>query len=187
MPVLNKPRLLGATLGVSLLALSVAAAERGRVAREIDLKAVFLFNFAQFVEWPPEAFPDQSAPFVIGIIGDDPFGASLDKVVANETVRGRPIVVRRYDDVSEISSCHILFISESETPRLNRIFEFTAGKSILTVGNTGAFSARGGMVRFVVVQNKLKIRINPSAAKACKLSISSKLLRQAEIVEAAAR
>jgi hypothetical protein len=185
MPFLKKYRLLSAMLGFSLLVANVPAAERARVARETDLKAVFVLNFARFVEWPPDALADPGVPFVIGIIGEDPFGANLDGIVANETVNGRSIVVRRFHEVREISNCHILFINESERPRLSRILEFVSGKSILTVGDTDAFSASGGMVRFVVVQNKLKIRINPAAAKASHLTISSMLLRQAEIVEPA--
>jgi hypothetical protein len=90
-----------------------AAEAGGKLTREYDLKAAFLFNFAQFVEWPPEAFPDAGAPFVIGILGEDPFGKSLDEIVTNETVRNRKIVVRRYRNVQEISTSHILYIGGS--------------------------------------------------------------------------
>src|SRR5205809_35803 len=81
---------------------------------EYQLKAVFLFNFAQFVEWPPEAFPEARTPLVIGILGEDPFGAYLDETVRGETVYNRPLTVQRYSQVEETKTCHVLFISPSE-------------------------------------------------------------------------
>jgi len=168
------PLLLAATIGLG------AAETKTKLTREYDLKAAFLFNFAQFVDWPAEAFPQTNTPFVIGVLGQDPFGKSLEQIVANESIRNRKIVIRRYRDVREIDLCHILYISESETARLDRIFEFLSGKSILTVGETDRFTKRNGMISFLVVQNKLRMRIHLEAAKAAKLTISSKLLRQAE-------
>ena len=161
-----------------------AAEPKVKLTREYDLKAAFLFNFAQFVEWPAEAFVQADTPFVIGVLGQDPFGNSLDEIVADELIHNRKIVIRRYRDVSEITLCHILYISESETPRLDRIFEFLSGKSILTVGETDHFTRRNGMISFLVVQNKLRLRIHLEAATAAKLTISSKLLRQAETMDA---
>jgi YfiR/HmsC-like len=169
---------------VPIVELSNAAETKTKLARETDLKAVFLFNFAEFVEWPPDAFPDETTPFVIGVLGDDPLGKSLGEIVANETVRNHKIVIRRFRNVQEITSCNILFISRSENPRLDRIFKFLNGRSILTVGETEGFSIHGGMVRFLVALNKLGLQINVEAAKAAGLTISSKLLRQAEILEA---
>ena len=167
------------------LALELGAAEaRGKLTREYDLKAAFLFNFAQFVEWPPEAFPDASSPFVICVLGDDPFGKSLDEIVAHETIRNRRIAVRRHRDVEEISSCQIVYVGASETPRLSHILAALDGKRILSVGETDPFTAHNGIIQFLVVENRLRLRINIEAAKVAKLSISSQLLRQAEIVGA---
>jgi uncharacterized protein DUF4154 len=167
-----------------LLRLSSAAEPKSKLARENDLKAVFLFNFTQFVEWPTTAFSDPDAPFVIGVLGEDPFGKSLDDVVANETVKNRKIVIQRYRDVRDVVGCHVLFISQSESTRLGHIVESLNGKNILTVGETDGFSAAGGMIRFSIVQNKLHLRINLESATAAQLIISSKLLRQAEIIGA---
>lgn len=160
-----------------------AAEARARPTREYDLKAAFLFNFAQFVEWPSEAFPEASTPFVICVLGDDPFGKSLDEIVANEAIRKRRIVVRRHRDVQEISICHILYVGASETPKLNHILAALDGRHILTVGETDLFTTHNGIIQFRLVENKLRLRINVEAAKMAKLSISSQLLRQAEIVD----
>ena len=151
-------------------------------AQEYQLKAVFLFNFAQFVEWPPQAIPDRQVPLVIGVLGEDPFGAYLDETVRDEKVNNRPLAVQRYRRVEEIKSCHVLFISRSESDRLDEIFAGLKGRNILTVSDADGFAQRGGMIRFVTEKNKIRLRINLDAAKAANLTISSKLLRPAEIV-----
>jgi uncharacterized protein DUF4154 len=149
---------------------------------EYQLKAVFLFHFAQFVEWPPDAFPEAQTPLVIGVLGEDPFGAYLDETVRGETVNNRSLVVHRYRRVEEITTCHVLFISRSEAGRLEEILASLQGRHILTVGDAGGFAARGGMIRFVLADNKIRLRVNLAAAKDANLVISSKLLRPAEIV-----
>ncbi len=151
-------------------------------ASEYQVKAVFLFNFAQFVDWPARAFHDSTAPFVIGVLGNDPFGAYLDETVRGETVHGRPLEVHRYQGVGEIKTCHILFISPSEEDRLGEILDTLRDRAILTVGDLPAFALRGGMIRFVADKSRIRLRINIEAAKAANLTISSKLLRAAEIV-----
>ena len=188
-PLLGRPkavtRKIVVILMLAVIPLAGASTEnKTKLTREYDLKAAFLFNFTQFVEWPQETFPESGAPIVIGVLGDDPFGKSLDEIVANETVRDRKILVRRCRFLREVATCHVVFISRSEEPHLNDIFEFLDGKSVLTVGDSSEFSRRGGMIGFTVAQNKLQVKINVSVAKAGKLTISSKLLRQAEIVDA---
>ena len=149
---------------------------------EYQLKAVFLFNFAQFVDWPQESFPEAQTPLVIGVLGEDPFGTYLDEIVSGETVNNRPLEIQRYRRVDEIKTCHILFISQSESKQLEQIVAALKGRSILTVSDSAGFTRQGGMIRFVTDKNKLRLRINLEAATAANLTISSKLLRPAEIV-----
>jgi hypothetical protein len=158
------------------------AADLRETPTEYQLKAVFLFNFAQFIEWPPATFPDPKAPLVIGVLGDDPFGASLDETVRDEMIGQRKLVVERYRRVEEITRCHILFISQSEAGRLKPILAQLRGRNTLTVCDTPGYALRGVMIRFVTDKNKIRLRINLEAAKAAGLVISSKLLRPAEIV-----
>ncbi|MGC3979627.1 MAG: YfiR family protein [Steroidobacteraceae bacterium] len=149
---------------------------------EYQLKAVFLFNFTQFVEWPSQAFTDANAPLVMGVLGTDPFGSYLDDTVRGETINGRPLTVQRYNSADEIKNCNILFISRSEAARLPQIFASLKGRNILTVGDTDNFNREGGIIRFATVANKIRLRIGLEAAKAANLTISSKLLRPADIV-----
>jgi len=150
---------------------------------EYQLKAVFLFNFAQFVDWPQESFPEAQTPLVIGVLGEDPFGTYLDDIVSGETVNNRQLEIQRYRRVDEMKTCHILFISQSESKRLEQIVAALKGRSVLTVSDSVGFTRSGGMIRFVTERNKLRLRINLEAATAANLTISSKLLRPAEIVK----
>ena len=168
--------------GLLLLGGLGASAQTG-ASREYQVKAVFLFNFAQFTEWPAAAFADANSPLIIGILGADPFGAYLDETVRNERVNNRPLGIQRYQRVDEIKSCHILFISRSETDTYEQIFARLQGRSILTVGDAEGFATRG-MIRFVTEQNRIRLRVNLGAARAASLTISSKVLRTAEIVGA---
>jgi hypothetical protein len=151
-------------------------------SREYQIKAVFLFNFAQFVEWPPAAFVGANTPLVIGVLGENPFGTYLDETVRAEKVNNRPLEVQRYRQVDEIDTCHVLFISRSEANRLGQILANLKGRSILMVGDVDDFVRRGGMVQLTTAQNKVRLMINADAAKAANLTISSKLLRSAEVV-----
>jgi hypothetical protein len=171
-----------------LAAMACLAVGSGDVAAQpvivsnYKLKAVFLYNFAQFVEWPPTAFPTAQTHLIIGVLGEDPFGGDLDQAVRGEKVGTRQLEIRRYKRVEDIGSCHILFISPSEESRLDEILASLAGRSILTVGDGDDFSRRGGMIRLVTEKNRVRMRVNVEAARRAGLTISSKLLRSAEIV-----
>jgi len=151
------------------------------IAREYQVKAVFLFNFAQFVEWPTSTFKETNA-IVIGVLGEDPFGPYLDEAVRGEEVNGHPLIVQRYRHIDDIKACHILFISSAEARQLKQVFSNLKSKSTLTVSDADNFTKQGGVIRFITEDRKTRIRINLSAAKVADLTISSKLLRLAEVV-----
>jgi hypothetical protein len=178
--------IVGATTATPANAVAQASA-----SPEYQLKAVFLFNFAQFVEWPASAFAGPDTPLVIGVLGQDPFGSYLDETVRGETVNGRPFQVRRYRGVDEIGTCHILFVGRpgadrfagrEGADRLQGVLDSLRGRSILTVSDAEGFASRGGMIRFVTDRNRIRLRINLEAAQAADLTLSSKLLRPAQIV-----
>jgi hypothetical protein len=160
------------------LALACPVRAWSTAATEYQVKAAFLFNFAKFVEWPPNAFPNTDTPFVIGVLGQDPFGANLDEAVRDERINNRPLLVQRYRSVSEIKQCHVLFIGRSESDRMDSIVSSLKHRKILTV--TDANGGNGGIViRFVNEGNKIRFKIDIQAAKTASLTISSKLLRLA--------
>lgn len=149
---------------------------------EYQVKAVFLFNFGQFVVWPTQVLPDVQTPLIIGVLGDDPFGAYLDEAVQGEALQNHPVVVQRYRRAVDIETCHILFISRTETDQLEQILTTLQDRHILTVSDITRFTRRGGMIRFLTQQNKIRLQINVEAAKTAGLTISSKLLKLAQIV-----
>jgi uncharacterized protein DUF4154 len=151
-------------------------------ASEYQVKAVFLFNFVQFVEWPPVAAPDSERPLLIGILGSDPFGPFLDETVRGERLGARPIQLRRYREIADIGECNVLFISRSENEHVPEILSVLKNRHVLTVSDGDAFTNQGGMIQFVMDKSRIRLRINLEAAQAANVTISSKLLRVAEIV-----
>src|SRR5664279_2589147 len=90
---------------------------------EYQIKAAFLFNFAKFVEWPPEAFADANSPLVIGVLGENPFGDDLERTIRGKTINNRPLVIKEFRSPAEATNCHVLFISTSEKQRLPEILK----------------------------------------------------------------
>lgn len=178
------PLLIAGTLALAGLGVHAeeAAATKSATTREYDLKAVFLFHFTEFVEWPATAFMSAQSPMTIGIVGEDPFGGGLDQIVANETTNGRRFQVRRFQRPEETDSCQVVFVSRSEQGRMARVLERVARPGVLTVGDSNDFAKHGGVIGFVTVRDRVRLRINLDAARAAGLTISSKLLRQAEII-----
>lgn len=183
--------------GALVRALAVAAALLGgsgaglagqtSPASEYHVKAVFLFNFAQFVEWPADAFADPQAPVVIGILGDDPFGAFLDETVRGEHLGTRPFEIRRFEHVADIKTCQLLFISQSEADQVEENVASLKTRPILTVSDADNFAERGGMIHFVTEKNRIRLRVNLRAVQHANLTLSSKLLRVAEVVASTGR
>lgn len=152
--------------------------------RDYDIKAAFLFNFASFVEWPDTAFADGSAPLVIGVLGDDPFGRILEEIIAGETINGHPLTIRRLasSQLKEAAGCHILFISRSEARRVRTILQQLRSHPVLTVADLPNFLDAGGAVGFAT-GGRVRLLINPTAVRSARLNASSKLLRLAEVVD----
>jgi hypothetical protein len=173
-------------LRVPLLALLLLAPAGGWAApSEYQVKAVFLYNFSRFVEWPASAFSGPDAPFIVGVFGHDPFGADLDEIVRGETAAGRPLIVRRVETAEEAAACQILFIHQSEDKRISEVINALDHHSTLTVSDVDGAAQRGVMIRLVTEKGRVRLRVDVESARAAQLTISSNLLRSAEIVSAA--
>jgi hypothetical protein len=155
----------------------------GQTAAEYELKAAFLYRFASFVEWP-HGFARNS--LCIGVIGRDPFGAELDRVVLGRTVNGLPFRIRRFKSGQDVRGCEIVFISSSESSRLPSVLERLKGTPTLTVGDVPEFCDNGGMVNLRLSGDHVHLQINLEAAARSNLQLSSKLLNLASVVRAGA-
>lgn len=145
---------------------------------EYEVKAAYLYNFGKFIEWPAKVSV-AGDPFTICVLGQDPFGASLNATIASETINGRSVVVKRIPRPQEAVSCRILFISSSEESRLKEILATLEQTSALTVSDMPQFTRRGGMIQFVVESNRVRFEVNLTSAERAGLTLSSQLLKVA--------
>jgi hypothetical protein len=155
---------------------------RGQTPDEYHVKAAFLYNFAKFVEWPPEAFGTPHDPVVICVLGKSGTEGALEEAVHGRVLGERAFVVREVSDTETGRGCHFLFVSSSERKRLRSIREFVHGSGTLTVGESPGFATEGGVINFKLENGRVRLEINPDAAEREKLRISSKLLSLAQIV-----
>lgn len=160
-------------LGVALLPGRASAADE---SVEYAVKAAFLHKFGSFVEWPATAFASPASPFQLCVVGEDPFGAALDKAVSGQQIARRPVEVRRLKTVKPDSGCHIVYLAASETQRLAQIIEALRGSSVLTVSDGRSPGAATGIINFVIKDDRVRFDIDDEAAAQNRLAISSKLL-----------
>lgn len=173
----------GANIVVCLLAISMAAAAQSARTPEYEVKAAFLYNFVKFVEWPPQAFPHSSAPFRLCVLGSDPFGDTLSNITEGKSISGRPIINSRLQSVLQAPSCHVLFISLAAPEAQRQALEAVHDLPVLTVGESADFLRLGGMIKFVLEQDRVRFEINLEAAQRHHLKLSSKLLAVARVVD----
>ena len=177
----------GVRMAAALLCLAgsaeISAQEEGERKKEYRVKAAFLLNFVKFVKWPESAFKKEDEPFIIGVLGKDPFGKILETTFRKKRVRGRPFVIRRFGDTESPGGCHLLFVSDSMKAKHVRILENLKEDPVLTVGETPKFATRGGTINFYLKEGKVRFEINSKRAKAVGLKINARLLNLAKIVE----
>jgi hypothetical protein len=151
-------------------------------SKEYQVKAACLLNFAQFIQWPPAAFSDPGSPVIVGVFGEDPFGAALEQTFKDESIQGRALVVKRSRQIDDLKTCHLLFISKSEKDRVTEILSSLNNASVVTIGEIDGFAARGGIINFYLDSNKVRFEINVDAAEHKGIKVSSQLLKRAKIV-----
>lgn len=166
----------------ALLWIGEGSSLNGAAPTEYQLKAVFLMNFAKFVEWPTTAFRSAQSPVTICVLGEDPFGHDLDDIVRGQLAGDRTMTVRRVSQIHREETCHILFVGSPERERAERVVEALRNAPMLTVSEGNDFAAAGGMIALVIEENKVRFDVNLDAAERAGLKISSKLLKLARSV-----
>jgi hypothetical protein len=147
---------------------------------EYEVKAAYLLNFGKFVQWPSLAEQNGGAhSFFLCVLGRDPFGPVLDTTLAGETISGKNIISRHIATAQETEGCQVLFISASEEGRVNDILHSLSGTPVLTVSDLPRFTSQGGMIQFVMEQDRVRFEVNLMAAQQAGLSLSSQLLKVA--------
>ena len=170
-----------AALLVMSLAFPVQAQAPG--VEEYKVKAAFLYSFTKFVEWPNNGVRNGRVNFALGILGDDPFGRSIHEVVKGKTYNGHPIGINKSHELEDLRNCHILFISATENERMGQHLGALKGMPTLTVSDTEGFARQGGMIRLFLENSRVRFAVNRQAIERAGLTVSSKLLVLAQIVE----
>ena len=170
---------------LALLAFVHVPAARVQAAgpSEYELKAVLIYKVASYIRWPAAGEASARRPFVIGILGRDPFGRVIDEVVAGETVHGRPVSIRRLSEAREASQCDLLYVSPSERSGFRRILHRLEGTPVLTVGDMDQFATAGGMINLTNDDRRIRFEINVSALDRAGLRAAAELLTLARIVD----
>ena len=182
-----RPRGLPSLLLFSLASSVIAAGGMVEKPSEYEVKAVYLFNFAKFVQWPASEPSDETDAFTVCVLGEDPFGRTLDFTLAGETLHGRKTATKRIESTRDAEGCRIVFVSGSEERRLRSILEALEGSSILTVSDMDDFAERGGMIQLVMENDRVRFEVNLTAATAVGLEMSSELLKVARGVKKGSR
>ena len=148
---------------------------------EYQIKGGWLVSFAKYVTWPDKVFDSDDEPIIIGILGDDPFGEDLDNIVRNRKANGRPIIIRRNNDIRELKGAHIIFFSNSNELTISEVFkDYNSRKGILTIGDgISNFCELGGIINFRK-DRPTTFDLNLEAAIDARLIIHSKLLQLAK-------
>jgi hypothetical protein len=149
---------------------------------EYPVKAAFIYNFAKFVDWPPDTFTDEKSPLALCVYGKDPFGSALDDAVRDKTIGTREFVVRRTRKIQDLSVCQIVFVPDSESGHLPDILAGLHGSSALLIGESPHFAEQGGQIQFVPEGKRIRFTINVDSVNRARFRMSSKLLALAQIV-----
>ncbi len=179
-PAAGRRRLLACVLSALLIASGgLALAQSGSTPkfREYEVKAAFLFNFMQFVEWPSGASTNAEVPLLIGVLGEDPFGPLLEKTIKGESLNGHPLSIKRSRRIADLNDCHLVFVCRSEATHLAEILDAMRAHSVLTVSDIDQFCRHGGMIGLINEGGRVRFEINQGVAEQGGLRISAKLLR----------
>jgi YfiR/HmsC-like len=149
---------------------------------EYQVKAAYLYNFSKFVEWPAQAFASPVAPIRLCVLKDQAFESELNQVVKGKTVGGRAVTVVPVQTGEQSLRCQILFIASSQDKQSRQIIDTLRNSSVLTVGESEGFVEKGGIINFVLQDDRVQLQVNHKAATQAGLHISSRLLSVAKLV-----
>ncbi len=186
MPAWNGAREMSALRAITSAAAALAAllSSVPAVAQptETDVKAAFLPRFARYVTWPAPALPTGSNPFVLCVLGHNPFGNVLASAARSQSVDGRRIVVRQLDSTTGAGQCQIAYVGGSDSQSVEDMLASIRGRPILTVTDSHNGASRG-IIHFRIADGRVRFFIDQAGAQDRGISISSRLLALAIAVK----
>lgn len=169
-----------ATLLCTLLVTSSASSQQHPT--EVQVEAAYLYNFGKFVRWPENSIRVQNSPFTICVLGKDPFDGALESVIAGESIGGARLVVKNIASIEGASGCKVMYINKEELRKFKPALDNLRRLPIVTVSDAGGFLQQGGMIQFVLVNNRVRFEVNLDAAHTAGIEFSSELLKVANKV-----
>jgi hypothetical protein len=162
----------------------IAAQDRVDKATERKVKVAYIYNFCRYIDWPDGAFNGAESPLVIGVLGNDPFGAAFDALAERKTVKGRQIAIARFDSPEDYRPVHVLFVTNATDERIHQgVIQEARGKPMLVIGESPGFGEQGAAVNFYHDTNgTIGFEINVDAAARQQLRVNAKLLKLATVV-----
>lgn len=152
-------------IGTAMFVSTAAHAQRAKPTED-QVKAAYVFNFGKFVKWPPSSAVTRDSAFAICVFDDDPFGTALESSLANQSLDGKPLAIRRLKKPQDAAGCRILYISSGQERNLQEILAVAKESSVLTVSDIPDFSKRGGIIEFILIDNRVRFEINMREPKA---------------------
>jgi hypothetical protein len=169
---------------IFLIALFVIPARMFSQQGEYVIKGIFLEKFTRFIDWPQSSgIDDTSKPFVIGVIGRDPFNSLLNQLYQNQKIKNKRVEIQYLSSIYQINDCNLLFISSSEKNRISEIIKMTRNKPILTISDSDILSRTGVIINLRLRNKKIYFEIDERAAREANLYMSHLLLKEAIIVD----
>jgi hypothetical protein len=175
-------RMFGCATAIAVAAVCAPAPLAAQNATTAEVKAAFLYNFARFTEWPADAFAETSAPFVIAIAGDEVLRQTIDYVTRGKVISGRPVRTRNVTEPADVANVQILYIGGLSAGRAPDLLKEAGQRPVLTVGDTERFCEKGGMIAFLIEQNRVRFEIHFVATEQARLKVSSRVLTLAKAI-----
>ena len=166
-------------LALAMLALAITPSTDARAqdrSLEYAVKAAFLYKFFAFVDWPPGALGPPGQPVNLCVVGDDPFGGTLDQAGAGRVFDSHPVRVRRYRTASSELECHVLYTRGSSAQSAAEIARMMANEPVLTVTDSDNPDGMAGILQFSLENGRVRFRVDLRAASDSGLTLNSKLL-----------
>lgn len=170
-------RLVASCLAIGLLA--CAGLARAQPPLESEVKAVYLYKFASFVQWPDGSFARPDSVLQIGVAGNDALAGQLARVVEGRNVNGHAVVIRKIRRGESMAGLHIVFVGAQDGAAIAEYLHAARGQSVLTVTDSGEALALGSMVNFVVAEQRLRFEVALDHVAPSRLRISARMLAAA--------
>ena len=171
------------TLAITILTATIAAQTDDQAALERNVKAAFIYKFTNYIEWPQNSFSQPDTPLTIAVMGDDQLAAELNQLVSGRIVNGRPIAVRKIQDIEPSIAINILFVGHNESARLNEVVGALQARPILIVTESEGSLTQGSIINFLVIDGHVRFEIAQNSAEKRGLKLSSRLLAVAQNVQ----